>query len=295
MTDKAATVLVYGATGKQGNAIITALLAQGHHVRALVRPGQTVHLDPRVEIVFGDMSDGTSLAAANVGVRQVVLTLPLRFSADTVVGYAKNAVEAAKASGTVSKFVLNTSHPIPAGKTGIAAIDLKIDAEELVFASGLNAVSVRPTLYLGNLTEPFVAPAITSQGVLPYPLPADQAVSWISWEDTARAIAAVVSDPSISNAKINIAGSAPLSGHDLAHLVGEALERDLQFVSVDIEDFAQGVNSALGAPVGDEIGAFYRWFREDGQGLLIPSPNHAETLLGLELTPAGRWAKEQRW
>lgn len=108
MTDKAASVLVYGATGKQGNAIITALLARGHHARALVRPGQTVHLDPRVEIVFGDLSDGTSLAAANVGVSQVVLTLPLRFSADTVVGYAKNAVEAAKASDTVSKLVLKS-------------------------------------------------------------------------------------------------------------------------------------------------------------------------------------------
>lgn len=288
-------ILVYGANGKQGRATVKALLERGHKVRALVRPGQTPSFTPEVEIAYGDMSDLASLRAAHVAVEQVVLTLPLIFSPETILGYTRNALDAAKASGTVSRIILNTSHPIPDGKTGITAIDLKIDVEELVFRSGVDTVSIRPTLYLGNLTEPFVAPAIISQGVLPYPLPAAQEVAWISWEDTASAIAAVASARSIANTKINVGGSQPLSGNDLAQILTDTLKRKIDYVPLAIEDFAQGVNSALGAPVGDEIGAFYRWFQDEGRKLLMPDTRDAEARLGLRLTPAAAWAQKQSW
>src|SRR5690349_15597550 len=67
------TVLVTGATGKQGGATARALLAAGIGVRALVRdPAKARPLaDLGAELVRGDLNDPASLRAAAEGVRGV--------------------------------------------------------------------------------------------------------------------------------------------------------------------------------------------------------------------------------
>lgn len=66
-------ILVTGASGFVGSAVLRALVGEGHKVRALVRP-----TSPRenlegldVEIVEGDMRDGASLDRALAGVRHL--------------------------------------------------------------------------------------------------------------------------------------------------------------------------------------------------------------------------------
>ncbi len=58
-------VLVTGATGKQGGAVVAALLTRGHQVRALTRnPASPAALRLRqqgVEIAVGDFTDHDSL------------------------------------------------------------------------------------------------------------------------------------------------------------------------------------------------------------------------------------------
>ena len=66
--------LLTGATGFVGSAVARALLARGHRVRALCRPGNDrrnlAELD--VEIVEGDLGDPASLAGAVAGCRYVL-------------------------------------------------------------------------------------------------------------------------------------------------------------------------------------------------------------------------------
>lgn len=66
--------LVTGATGFVGSAVARALLARGHRVRALVRPGSDrrnlAGLD--LDLAEGDLSDEASLARAAAGCRYVM-------------------------------------------------------------------------------------------------------------------------------------------------------------------------------------------------------------------------------
>lgn len=66
--------LLTGATGFVGSAVARALLARGHRVRALCRPGNDrrnlAGLD--VQVVEGDLGDAASLARAVAGCRHVL-------------------------------------------------------------------------------------------------------------------------------------------------------------------------------------------------------------------------------
>jgi uncharacterized protein YbjT (DUF2867 family) len=69
------TVLVIGATGKQGGAVAELLLDHGHDVRAYVRsPGSPPALalsTAGVRLVPGDLADPEALARAAKGVDAV--------------------------------------------------------------------------------------------------------------------------------------------------------------------------------------------------------------------------------
>jgi len=65
-------VLVTGATGQQGGAVVKALMTRGHHVRALTRnaasPAAQRLREQGVEIAGGDFTDHDSLVRAARGV-----------------------------------------------------------------------------------------------------------------------------------------------------------------------------------------------------------------------------------
>ena len=105
--------LVTGATGMIGGAIVDALLAHGHSVRALVRAAAQV--DPLilkgVDLVVGDLGDAESLRQAVQGVDAVfhaAAALGFRAGAaimdDVNVGGTERLLAASRAAG-VGRFV----------------------------------------------------------------------------------------------------------------------------------------------------------------------------------------------
>src|SRR5690625_2729801 len=106
-----APVLVTGATGKQGGAVVRALVAAGIPVRALTRDarrGEEVREDG-ADLAVGDLDDADSVVRAVAGVRGVFSVQMPRMSNsgldyDGEVRQAESLIKAARAAG-VTHFV----------------------------------------------------------------------------------------------------------------------------------------------------------------------------------------------
>src|SRR5262245_6387064 len=130
-------VVVCGATGNQGGAVVDALLRSGRFkVRALVRdPSKAAGLADRgVELAMGDLMDTESLVRAFSGAAGVFgVTQP--WSSD----YRKADVEAELAQGrslleasarAQINLVLSTVLLVDHNPTGIPHVDSKIEIEK---------------------------------------------------------------------------------------------------------------------------------------------------------------------
>jgi nucleoside-diphosphate-sugar epimerase len=95
-------LLVFGATGGTGRAIVQAALAQGHDVTASARdPGKLDLAHPRLEIVRGDVLDATSVARTMPGHDAVICALGTPATTKTTVRSdgTRNILRAMKESG----------------------------------------------------------------------------------------------------------------------------------------------------------------------------------------------------
>lgn len=148
------TVFVAGGTGYLGRPLISRLLARGHRVRALVRPGSEKKLPAGCETVQGNALDGASYArqiqpadsfVQLVGVSHPSPAKAAQFrSVDLVAG--KAAIESARSAGVNHFIYLSVAHPAPVMK---AYIQVRAECESAVFASGMNATILRPWYVLG--------------------------------------------------------------------------------------------------------------------------------------------------
>ncbi|NOY73238.1 MAG: NmrA family NAD(P)-binding protein [Gammaproteobacteria bacterium] len=290
------TVLVYSGMGAQGSAITRALIANGHNVRALTRSEKNDDIikSNGASPMHADLGDLASLKEATNGCNAIVLTLPLAFDIDAAVGWADNVIQAAQ-DAAVKCLVFNASGPIPKNTTGVAAIDIKLLVAEKLAQSGLPVITLQPTLYMGNLAAPWTAPAITHQGTLAYPLPEQQQVSWISWENMAEFAAAAVEHTEFAGQSFRIGGSKALSGTDIAKAFAIHLSQPISYCSVALNDFEKGLNHALGEPAGTEIAKLYKWFSGEGADSLNVDNTDATQALGIVPNDFDDWIKTVDW
>src|SRR5687768_1446710 len=112
-------VIVTGATGYLGRALVPALLERGHHVRALVRPGSESKLPAGTQCITGDALDAASyrdsIAPADTFVHLVGTPRPNPFKGKQFRAVDLVSVKAAVAAAIharVGHFVyLSVAHP----------------------------------------------------------------------------------------------------------------------------------------------------------------------------------------
>jgi len=147
-------IFVTGATGYLGRALIHSLLARGHQVRALVRPGSNRKLPAGAQRIDGDALDAASyrsvVAPSDTFVHLVGTPRPTPFKGrqfrEVDLVSIKAALDAAL-NARVDHFIyVSVAHPAPVMASYIA---VRKEGERLLEASGLRATIVRPWYVLG--------------------------------------------------------------------------------------------------------------------------------------------------
>ncbi|MBK1649313.1 SDR family oxidoreductase [Rhabdochromatium marinum] len=150
-------ISVIGGTGFVGQAVVERLLADGHHLRLLVRPGSTAKApqDPRCTLVEGQLEDPASLNNCIKGTEAVIYLVGLlrenraagiTFELLQLQG-VERSIAAAQACG-VPRFLLMSANGIDAGTTPYQRT--KLQAEAALKASGLTWSIFRPSVIFGD-------------------------------------------------------------------------------------------------------------------------------------------------
>lgn len=257
------TILVTGATGKQGGATARALLAAGRPVRALVRNPRTpaaVRLAALgVTLVLGDLDDPGSLRAAMAGVHGVfsVQTFMTKAGLGGEVRRGRAVADAAAASGVAHLVYSSVGGADRA--SGVPHFDSKWAIEGHLRSLPVPSTVLRPAFFMDNFTE---HPPVLVEGtlVVRLALRPDTRVQLVALEDIGAFAAQAFDDPdTYLGATLELAGDE-LAGPEIAAGFGIAGGVPARFEELTLDQVAR--NPAI--PFSHEIALMFEWFQNAG-------------------------------
>jgi uncharacterized protein YbjT (DUF2867 family) len=277
-------ILVTGAGGKTGKAVIKALIARAASVRALVRsPAHDASLKAMGvrDVVIGDMEDPHALSQAMQNAEAVYHICPNVSPRE--IAFGKAMIGAAMRAG-VQRFVYHSVlHP------QIEAMPHhwnKMRVEEMLFSSKLDATILQPTAYMQNSLAQW--DRMVSDGIYSVPYPVETRLSLVDLDDLAQAAAVVLTDDEHIGATYELAGTAPMSQTEIAASFAHALQRDIRAEAEPIETWRQRARSAaMDDAQRETLTKMFEAYARDG---LRGNPNVLGWLLGRPPTSLAAFA-----
>lgn len=229
------TVLVLGATGQQGGAVVRALNGNSGAVRALVRnpdhPTARKLAADGVDIFHGDFGDAESLRMALAGADGVFSIQPNSGEPDSgitdsdEVRFGKLIASLAVDAG-VRHIVYSSASIISRGETGIPNLDCKREIEEHIRGLPIAFTIVRPATFMELLARR----DFWSDGhLISFFADPDRRLELIAVDDIGRIAAAVLNDRDrFAGKSINLAGDE-LTATDIASAISQAMGRPISY------------------------------------------------------------------
>ncbi len=224
------TIFFTGATGFLGQRVLPALIAQGWHLRVLVRDADRAKdLPGEVEICVGDLTDPSSYHGALDGVETVLHLGALTGKAskqehERINRQATKQLITSCAEQGVRQFLFVSS--IAAGyadKSFYPYAEAKARAEQDLVASGLHYTILRPTLILGR-GSPISDALDTLAGLPVVPLPqkgGPVSVQPVSVEDVTRGIVEVLKRNAFDREILDFGGPDVVSMKELLRTIAQ--------------------------------------------------------------------------
>lgn len=248
-------VLVTGAAGKTGLAVLGAVTRAGLAARALVRRSEQAAAARRAgaqQVVVGDLLDSAALWEATQGLRAVYLICPNVHPQESEIGQA--AILAAQAAG-VEHFVYH-SVLLPE----VAAMPhhwQKHLVEQSLQASGLRYTSLQPSSYMQNVLPYWET---IQNGLYRVPYSITTPFSPVDLEDVAEAAARVLAQPVLyAGQRLALAGPQRLSSEQMAAEMAAHLGRPVRAEAQPLADWAAttlGLSDYAGAAL-ERMFAYY--------------------------------------
>ena len=277
-------ILVTGAAGKTGHAVIDALAQTGRPVRAWLRRHEQAQNLKVADTLVGDLEDARLWREACVEVDAIYLICPNMFTREIEVG--KLALQAARHAG-VGRFVYHSVlHP---QTEEMPHHWQKLRVEEEIFRSGLPFTVLQPCAYMQNALAYREQIEATGQYSVPYSVYSRFAL--VDLVDVAQAAAKVLTEHGHAGAIYELAGPANLSSEEIAQALADQLRQPVNAVQTPLESWEKSA-SASGIP-GDTIEALAAMFRYYDSHGLIGNGNVLGWLLGRRPTSLSHFAARE--
>lgn len=275
------TVLVTGATGKQGGALIDNLAGKDWNLRAMTRHPEgdaARNLRARgIDIVSGDLDDPDSLTQALQGAWGVFgVQNTWEAGVEREEEQGKRLATLAKQAG-VQHYVyasVGSAHR----KTGIPHFDNKARVEETVRSLRFPSyVICRPVFFMENLTSPWFlnGDAIYSA------LEPSTVLQMIAVADIGKyAAAAFTEADKLNGRELDIAGDARTMP-DTADVLGRAFGRSIRYVQIPLDEVRKN---------SEDFALMLDWFNRVGYDADIAGTARE---FGIRPTTLDEWARAQ--
>ncbi|MEW6349426.1 MAG: SDR family oxidoreductase [Thermodesulfobacteriota bacterium] len=232
-------ILVTGATGQLGSAVVKALTHRGFEVKAASTNPAKVSAGKRVAAVKMDYTDPATFDEAFKGVdRLFLIALPLDPDAPEKL---RPIIDKAKTVG-VNHIVFNSALGVDHNEQAPLRI-----IERYLMGSGVNYTILRPNFFMENFATGFAAPMIKAQGGI-FLAAGDGKTSFISTGDIAEAVAAAFAEKHYGK-EYNLTGPQALDHVEVAAIVGEAAGRQVTYHSLTEDEMLKAVRES-GVPEG---------------------------------------------
>jgi len=222
-------ILITGASGNAGGAVLREVLKSGHGARAMYRSKEEAAKVPQgAAAVVADFADKSSLRRALEGVDTVYLVCsPVR----ELVELESNMIDACREAG-VKHVVLNSA--LGAGDFPKSFPSWHRKVEDKLKASGMAYTILRPNGFMQNLIAYF-APSIRDQSAF-YQSTGNAKISHIDLRDIAAAAATILRSPAQHAGKIyELNGPEALSYAEVAEKISKATGRKVQYVNIPLD------------------------------------------------------------
>jgi len=278
----AKTILITGATGKQGGATAHELAGKGFKIRAMTRkPGSDAAkalAAAGAEIVTGDLDDAESLRSALKGAwGTFAVQNTWEAGVEKEEEQGKRFAAAAKEAG-VERFVyssVGSAHR----HTGIPHFENKYRVEQTVIGLGFPSYAIiRPVFFMENMTSPWF---LNGDKIYTALSPATK-LQMIGVVDIGKYHALAFTDPAtLHNRAIDIAGDA-VTMPEAAAALSAATGRTISFVEIPMSEVRKN---------SEDFALMLEWFERVGYNADIAA-NAKE--FGIAPTTFAAWAAGPR-
>jgi uncharacterized protein YbjT (DUF2867 family) len=271
-------ILVTGATGNVGRPLVTQLVNAGAEVRAVTRGPDTAQLPAGVQVV-------RSAAAGLPGASAVFLnSRALGEELADVVRLARRA----GVTRLVALSAINADDDFSRQPSRFRG-DRNKEVEQLAVDSGLEWVSLRPTVFATNFVGMW-APQIQGGDVVSGPYALASTAPIVESDIAAVAARALLTDELVGQ-RIPLTGPAAFTNAELVQIIGSVLDRPLRYREVPPEHVRERF---VGAGFPAEFADAYIAFLSATVGKPALVTHEVDKILGRPAESFASWVADHR-
>lgn len=220
-------ILIIGASGRNGRALITLLAARGIRTRAMAR-NQTAAMqllgDTNVELMWGDLNNIDSIANALNGIEKIYIVTAID---QNMVTWFKNFLTAANSSSL--KYVVKISGGGANINSKSEVLRQHAETDGLLRGSGLDFTILRANSFFQNML--WQARQIQTRKKFSLPL-GDARQSLVDIRDVAEVAANLLLEENQKNIEFKLTGNESLSFYDIANQLSNVIGEEIKYLPI---------------------------------------------------------------